>query len=203
MKIRNVRYTLLRHTLARKYGDAQGLKTHRTSLLVRLDTDDGISGWGDISNTRNDANLLHLGEARDLLIGQDPRAASPLVRQLAVFGPRIAAGIEVALADIRGMAAGMNLATLLGGAFRARQPCYASLQNANDEKDIDANAVRQATHAAALGFRHVKMKVGWHPPTSMRAGSTRCSRLCRQRCRSRSTPTACWTWRPPSASSVV
>jgi D-galactarolactone cycloisomerase len=164
MKVRNVGYTLLRHALARKYGDAQGLKMHRTSLLVRVDTDDGLSGWGDISNTRNDANIAHLGEARDLLIGRDPRASSPLVRKLATFGPRIAAGIEVALADIRGKAAGMSLATLLGGAFRARQPCYASLQNANDEGDIDTDAVRQATDAVTLGFRHVKMKVGWHPP---------------------------------------
>jgi D-galactarolactone cycloisomerase len=53
---------------------------------------------------------------------------------------------------------------LLGGAFRQRQPCYASLQNASEAADIEADAVAQATHAAALGFVHVKMKVGWHPP---------------------------------------
>ncbi len=32
MKIREVRFILLRHALERRYGDAQGLKTHRTGL---------------------------------------------------------------------------------------------------------------------------------------------------------------------------
>jgi D-galactarolactone cycloisomerase len=164
MKIRDVGFTVLRHALTKKYGDAQGLKTHRTTLIVRIDTDDGPTGWGDISNTRNDANVVHLGEVRDMLVGQDALAAAPLVRRLGIFGTRVAAGVDVALADIRGKASGMNVATLLGGAFRARQPCYASLQNANEDADIDADAVRQATHAVSLGFRHVKMKVGWHSP---------------------------------------
>ncbi len=164
MKISAVAFTALRHELAPRYGDAQGLKTHRGSLIVRIDTDDGLVGWGDISNTRNDANPGHLREARDALLGQDPRRAAPLVCRLGVLGIRIAAGIDVALADLRGKAAGMNVATLLGGAFRDTQPCYASLQNATDDADPLPPAVAEAARAMALGFRHIKMKVGWHHP---------------------------------------
>ena len=162
--IRDVGFILLRHTLTRRYGDAQGLKTHRTTLLVRIGTADGATGWGEISNVRNDANLSHLRELRDLLVGQDPCNAAPLVQRAVLAGPRVAAGIDVALADLRGRLAGMSLATLLGGAFRSAQPAYASLQNAGDEPDIAAAAVRDAGVALRLGFRHIKMKVGWHAP---------------------------------------
>lgn len=164
MKIDNVTFTLMHHALTTRYGDAQGLKKHRATLLVRIDTDVGLAGWGDISNTREDVNVTHLREARDLLFGRDPLVAAPLVRTLGGFGPRIAAGIDIALADIRGKAAGMSLATLLGGAFRTAQPCYASLQNATEDVDANAAAVAAAERAMRLGFRHIKMKVGWlHP----------------------------------------
>ncbi len=164
MKIDNVTFTLMRHALATSYGDAQGLKKHRATLLARIDTDAGLAGWGDISNTREDVNVTHLRETRDLLLRRDPLVAAPLVRALGGFGPRIAAGIDIALADIRGKAAGMSLATLLGGAFRTTQPCYASLQNATEDLDANAAAVAAADRAMRLGFRHIKMKVGWlHP----------------------------------------
>ena len=164
MKIDRVTFTVLRHTLSKRYGDAQGLKTHRTTLLVKIDADAGITGWGDISNVRNDANVTHLREAREALLGQDPLQAAPLVHALSRFGPRVAAGIDIALADMRGKAAGMNLATLLGGAFRTAQPCYASLQNGSDEEDQVASAVAVAEEAMRLGFHHIKMKVGClHP----------------------------------------
>ena len=162
MKITALMFTVLRHRLAKRYGDAQGLKTHRTTLVVRIDTDAGLVGWGDISNTRNDINVGHLREAKDALVGRDPLCAAPLVRRLGPLGTRIAAGVDVALADIRGKAAGMNLATLLGGAYRDAQPCYASLQNATDDADPLAAAVAEAETAMLLGFRHIKMKVGWH-----------------------------------------
>ncbi len=164
MKISEVGFTLLRHALAKRYGDAQGLKTHRTTLLVRVDTDEGLIGWGEIGNSRNDANAAHLREARAALLGRDPLVASKLLRALSPLGPRIAAGIDIALADIRGKAAGMSLATLLGGAHRAAQPCYASLQNASEDTDVAGAAVAEAEAAMRLGFRHIKMKVGWHPP---------------------------------------
>lgn len=164
LRIREVGFTVLRHALPKRYGDAQGLKSHRTTLLVRIDTDDGPTGWGDISNTRIDVNVTHLRQARERLLGADALASGPLVHALGVFGTRISAGIDVALADIRGQSAGMNIATLLGGAHRSAQPAYASLQNASEDADIVAAAVAEAEQAMRLGFRHLKMKVGWHDP---------------------------------------
>ncbi|MBV9811597.1 MAG: hypothetical protein JO326_02535, partial [Acetobacteraceae bacterium] len=163
MRIRSVSYTFLRHALSPVYGDAQGLKTHRMGILLRLDTDDGITGWGDIAS-RQDFHATHLRLAREMALGADAWQAAPLVDRLGAFGPRIAAGFDIALADIRGKAAGVDAATLLGGRFRDSQPCYASLQNSNEATDVVADAVAQAEHAASLGFKQVKMKVGWHHP---------------------------------------
>ena len=162
MKIDDFSAFHLRFPLPRRYGDAQGLKTQRATVLVRLRTDDGLTGWGDISV--NGLNRQHLHDAAELLSGQDPRASAPQVERLARLSPRIAGGVDMALADLRGKAAGMSVAMLLGGPFRAAQPAYASLQNASEDSDIAGAAVAEAEHAMSLGFTSLKMKIGWHAP---------------------------------------
>jgi len=152
----------LRFPLPRKYGDAQGLKTQRTTMLVRLRTDDGLTGWGEIST--NGLNRQHLKDAAELLAGQDPRTSAPLVERLTRLSPRLAGGIDIALADLRGKAAGMSVAMLLGGPFRAAQPAYASLQNVSEDSDVASAAVDEAMFAMSHGFTSLKMKIGWHAP---------------------------------------
>ncbi len=162
MKIDDFACFYLRFPLPRRYGDAQGLKTQRTTMLVRLRTDDGLIGWGEIST--NGLNRQLLKDAAELLTGKDPRSSAPLVEQLARLSPRIAGGIDIALADLRGKAAGMSVAMLLGGPFRAAQPAYASLQNVSEDSDISSAAVDEAMFAMSHGFTSLKMKIGWHAP---------------------------------------
>lgn len=162
MQIADVRFHRLRHQLVERYGDANGLKNERTSFVVRLETGEGIVGWGEFFG--RDINHSHLSTAEDQLIGQNPLAADPLVERLQKVGMRLAAGVEIALWDIRGKAAGMSLATLLGGAYRDAQPAYASHQNVCDTADVTAKAVDEATASIDQGYRALKMKIGWHPP---------------------------------------
>ena len=79
MRIHSVDFTVLKHALAPRYGDAQGLKAHRATLVVRVRTDGGLEGWGDISNTRLDVNVAHLREARERLVGASALDAGRLV----------------------------------------------------------------------------------------------------------------------------
>jgi D-galactarolactone cycloisomerase len=121
-----------------------------------------LVGWGDVSV--NGLNRQHLQDAAELLSGKDPRSPAPLVGKLSLMSSRIAAGVDVACSDIRGKAAGMSVAMLLGGPFRAAQPAYASLQNASESEDVAGAAVAEAEHAMSLGFTSLKMKIGWHAP---------------------------------------
>ena len=164
MRIRKVTFTRLHFALTRRYGDANGLKQHRGSILVKIETDDHLVGWGELLDNRNTLNPKHLQEAADALSGQDPVQAGPIVHRLAAYGPRLAAAVDIALWDIRGKIAGLSIAELLGGSFRKAQPCYASLQNASDDADHVRASVREAERALELGFRHLKMKIGWYGP---------------------------------------
>ena len=161
MRISRVNFRHLKLPLETRYGDANGLKQHRGSLLLRIETDNGIAGWGETFayavNRQNCENVAAM------LTGADARHQRPLVEQVARFDLRLAGAVDLALIDIVGKASGLSAAQLLGGAFRTAQPAYASLQNVTEDANVVDAAIGEAMRAMALGFRALKMKVGWHP----------------------------------------
>ena len=161
MQIRRVNFWHLRYPLEHRYGDANGLKTARICLIVRIETTSGLVGWGETFAYRT--NPAHWGEAAALLEGADAGAALLLTDRIARIDLSLAGGIDIALHDLKGKAANLSLANLFGGAYRTAQPAYASLQNVTEDADITAAAIAEAMRAMALGFKALKMKVGWHP----------------------------------------
>ena len=110
----------------------------RTWLFVRVDTDEGISGWGEATNSGAGSNTL-ISTALDLvtqdLIGEDPADIEPiwhkLFRRFSYLGSRglptaMTAGIDIALWDIKGKATGRPVYDLLGGRFRDEIRLYAN-----------------------------------------------------------------------------
>jgi D-galactarolactone cycloisomerase len=152
---------LLRYPLERRYGNASGLKTERVSLVIRLETADGVTGWGEGFAERTYSH--HWEEAAKILKGSWLHEAPHIVDRIAKFDIALAGGVDVALWDLRGKLAGMSVANLLGGIYRETQPAYASLHNVNDSPDIVTDALNEAHKALDMGFRALKMKVGWHP----------------------------------------
>ncbi|MBW9076360.1 mandelate racemase/muconate lactonizing enzyme family protein [Rhizobium pusense] len=161
MKVKNVNFFLLRYPLERRYGNASGLKTERVSLVIRLETSDGVTGWGEGFAERTYPH--HWEEAAKIIRGSELHDAPNIVDRIAKFDIALAGGVDVALWDLRGKLAGMSVANLLGGAYRNSQPAYASLHNVNDEPDIVKSALEESQSALDAGFRALKMKVGWHP----------------------------------------
>lgn len=145
------------------------------TVLVRIDTDEGITGWGEAKApvapqaTKQIIDLL----LRDLLIGKDPRDVLVLWETMfagmrvrghrAGFYLEAIAGVDIALWDIRGQAAAMPICQLLGGSFRPAVQVYASGIPA-----LDVNASAEQLHALAeearalreRGFKGVKMALG-------------------------------------------
>src|SRR5437773_522478 len=113
-------------------------RTSIDMLLVRVDTDGGVTGWGEAFGhrifpaTRAAIDTL-LGP---MCVGRDPSQIAALndeiqrlLHGIGRSGPAIYAlsGIDIALWDIAGKVAGVPLYRLLGGSPRADLPAYASL----------------------------------------------------------------------------
>src|SRR6185503_6237843 len=91
------------------------------SAIVRVDTDEGITGWGE-----HNINFLPGISAREMerqagawVVGRDPQNIASF-HQECPFESRLKSGIELALWDICGKAVGLPVAVLLGGILRPR-----------------------------------------------------------------------------------
>lgn len=105
-------------------------------LFVEVTTDEGISGWGEITSTTKIANralAAILKQVSGQLEGEDPsrieRLWHKLFRSFTYMGSRGAAcecvsAIDIALWDIRGKVLGLPVYELLGGAVRDEISLY-------------------------------------------------------------------------------
>ena len=130
-----------------------GLDRSMEILLVRVETDSGIVGWGEAFGfgiwpaTRAAIHAM----VAPLALGRDETNIAVLMedlnRKLHIVGrtgPMVYAlsGLDIALWDIAGKAAGKPISALLGGAKHARLPCYASLMRYTDPLLVAENSAR-------------------------------------------------------------
>jgi L-rhamnonate dehydratase len=134
-------------------------RTSMGQILVAIDTDRGLTGYGVGGGG---AAGLHVVRTvlRDLLLDEDPapvevlwermyRATLPFGRKgLAIMA---VSGVDLALWDLRGKAAGQPVAVLLGGQVGRPIPAYATV----------GGDPRQALQH---GYRAIKLHVGFMAP---------------------------------------
>ncbi len=104
------------------------------STVVRLVTDDGPDGWGEVcplGTTYLPASAegarAALRELAPAVVGADPRNLAEVWRRMdaALAGHGYAKSpVDVACWDLLGKSAGLPVAALLGGAYRDRFPLY-------------------------------------------------------------------------------
>ena len=135
----------------------------RPWIFVRVDTDAGISGWGECSDGRSPYGVT--GTVRDLtplLIGKDPRAYEmrfwDMLRGTRQSPGGIAAkaiaGVELALIDIKARALGISVVELFGGPTRERVRVYWShcgTSRARNSDLLNTPPLRTMDDIAALG----------------------------------------------------
>lgn len=112
---------------------AMAIKNIAGNCLIRIDTDAGLTGYGEAGASGPMARA-RIETMKDLLIGKDPlmievhyQNMSSLMHTYTAHIPTVS-GIDIALWDLAGKAANAPVHRLLGGSRRARLPCYASLQ---------------------------------------------------------------------------
>lgn len=139
-------------------------RTSMDTLLVRVETEDGLVGWGDAFGTMiwPASRLVIEDFVAPLVIGADFTDPAVLTERLQVTlhnfgrgGPVMyaLAGLDIALWDLAAKAAGKPLHALLGGARRTSLGVYASLLRYGDTALVGANVER----ALVAGYREVKL----------------------------------------------
>ena len=146
-------------------------RTSMDTLLVRVDTDEGVTGWGEgfghrIFTATRAALDSFIGP---MCIGRDPTAIAALVDELqrnltgvGRNGPAMYAlsAIDIALWDIAGKLARLPLYRLLGGSPRKSLPAYASLLRYGEP----AAVTHYVGRALKRGYRHIKLHEITVPP---------------------------------------
>lgn len=135
--------------------------------VVKVRTDDGLEGIGQTapSEPAISAQVLHTLVARHFL-GKDPLDLPNLGDQciraeykfLGTFLFRALSGVDTAIWDLLGKAAGLPVFKLLGGRARDVIPVYASSMSRETSPAQEADRVAAAV--AKYGFGTAKIKVG-------------------------------------------
>ncbi len=173
MKIIRIKSHVLKCPMEVELGYSQAYFNERSAHLVEVETDTGLTGWGECFGGGN----IALGNQaivekiiQPMILGDDPLDREVIwhkvyngLRDHGQKGMPMQAlsGVDIALWDIAGKHAGLPIYKLLGGAFRKRVPVYGygmMLQRRDGLPDLFK---AEAANIKAMGFPATKMKLGF------------------------------------------
>ena len=142
------------------------------STVVAVETDDGITGWGEICPL-GPAYLpayargarAGIAELAPQLLGADPRALGELNELMdnAMRGhPYVKSAIDMACWDVLGQASGLSVATLMGGHVGEDFALYRAIS-----QEAPAQMAERIAHYRSEGYRKFQLKVGGDPDTDI------------------------------------
>ena len=174
MKVSKVTCHLLQSKVDRPFVSARGwVYSTRASCIVEIETDAGITGWGECYGPAAVNKTLIETQYAPRLIGRDPFDVEVVwedlynrIKDYGAQGFSITAlsGVDIALWDIIGRAVGKPIHKLIGGAHRTQLTAYATGLYFIDMDRLVEEAVEEAVEYAEQGFRAIKMKIGLGDP---------------------------------------
>ena len=182
MKITSIKSHVLRYELDKELGYSQQYYKHRTAHLVEVETDEGITGWGECFGPGNIAlanKYIVEKVIQPLIKGDDPlkkeyiwHKVYNLLRDSGQKGMPIQAlsGIDIALWDILAKKSNLPLYQLLGGKTNDKIPVYGygmMLQ----KKTVDELCElfkNEASQIKEKNFKAMKMKIGMGPKEDLK-----------------------------------
>jgi glucarate dehydratase len=168
VKITDVDVQVVNLPLTNPFTSSFETKTGETRTIVRVRTDEGVTGWGETMWGRPVAELVRRLAAD--LVGTSPFALEAFHRRQHMvpffhgyLGYAAIAALDVACWDVIGKATGQPLTDLLGGPVRTEVPITALITRADASGASAADLpARLAEHAARVvaegGFTAVKLK---------------------------------------------
>jgi D-galactarolactone cycloisomerase len=169
MKITSVRTHVLEAKLSQPFAYSRAWYDTRTAMVVEIETDTGLTGWGECYGpARMTAAVVQ--SVAPWLIGEDPLRTDVLwqtiyarLRDHGRKGVVIQglSGIDIALWDIKGKHFGIPAYRLLGGPVRTEVQAYATGLYRRKSGDPLQYLAEETAGYAAEGFKAVKLKVGF------------------------------------------
>jgi D-galactarolactone cycloisomerase len=177
MRIESVETFVLKMPLGKeRFFSSQCAFPARNSLLVRIQTDTGITGWGEGGQYGPPEPVATCIDAvlAPRILSRDPRQPRRIWEELYAatrdFGQKgtyieAISAIDIALWDILGQVVGEPVHCLLGGAFRDSIHAYATGCYYRGEQYLDTatsipNLAEEARSYMSAGFDMLKIKVG-------------------------------------------
>ena len=168
MRIVDIEPILLDVPLREPVHGVHGVTSVQRSALVRVTSDEGVEGWGNVDPTTG-YSAMSAAEVHDTvrrlgpaLIGTDPfnarRALAAMDREAPGRHEAIAA-VEMALVDLKARALGVPVHSLLGGRVKDEIAFNAWIGTVPPEQ-----AAREAAAWLGRGFRSAKIKVSGAGP---------------------------------------
>jgi D-galactarolactone cycloisomerase len=172
MRVTSVKVHVLEAPIDRPFAFSQAWVDKRVGLVVEVETDTGLVGWGDAYGPPwLTATAIERGYA-PLLVGADPLAGDAVWERLynafrdhGQRGVMIQAlsALDIALWDIRGKHFGAPVHVLMGGPLRREVRAYATglYRRSNDPEENLRLLVEEADAYVEQGFGAMKLKVGF------------------------------------------
>jgi muconate cycloisomerase len=169
LKITEIRTQPLLVPYTNPYHWAQGVIDGAMIILVEVDTDDGLTGYGESVATPSAEGIqFYIRQAGAICIGRSPfenarlmaEAYHALFQALGTcssprFGGQVLAGLEMALWDLMGKASGLAAHQLLGGAVRDEIQYFGFAQG-----ETATQTAAEAKVLAESGCEVIYVKVG-------------------------------------------
>ena len=126
--------------------------------LIRIDTNQGLSGYGEV---RDGASKTYALMLKNRLLGENPCNVDKVFRKIKQFGHHArqgggVCGIEMALMDLAGKAYGVPAYMLCGGKFRDEIRIYCDTPNEQTGEEMG----HKLQARVARGFTMLKMDMG-------------------------------------------
>ena len=169
MKISAVRTHILEASLSQPFAYSRAWYSSRTAMLVEIETDNGLTGWGECYGPARMTAPVVDAMAR-WLIGQNPLHTDKLWQQIYAdlrdHGQKglvieALSGIDIALWDIKGKHFGVPVYDLLGGPLRTSVRAYATGLYRREGGNPPDYLAEEAAGYVRDGFHAVKLKVGF------------------------------------------
>ena len=172
MKITSIKPWIIQVPWTERPADKPSDNVKRELLFAQVDTDEGITGWGEVTTypgpVGNRAVAGMIREVGTTLVGRDAshieRIWNDNIRSLTYVGTRgavsaTASAIDIALWDIRGKALDLPIYMLLGGPVRDKIGLYTHPPNPGGDVDL---AIADAKELVASGHRAFKFDPMMH-----------------------------------------
>ena len=174
MKITDIKTHVLSTPLDEPFAFSMGWVSRRSTVIVELLTDEGVTGWGEalchgLQPPEIAAAIIDTA-LKPIVVGQDPFDVDVLWERMynrtRPFGqkgavPNAISAVDIAVWDCMGRALCKPVHKLLGGAYRTEVQPYATGFYRRKGGVYPDEAIAEAKGHVAKGFKAMKLKIGF------------------------------------------